>query len=294
MASSSAPLLDGPLRNHSIVFLGDSTLRYLYLTLINLGHAPSADVAAAWLHCRERCFWNEHSWPSWSEYYSGTSLSDGRHRNLCDCYRGQGWPTDMMENRYNAIGGTSMAYLQMLNARGPIRGTWWPGDPDELRMPHSSWAPRWELQFEVLCRTLLPQLQPSVIVVNVGHHVPLHERSDAGVLDQLYARVASALHNVTQNIVWVTSIANHQVHGSWMHLEHGLIRRHFHHILNTSKVISQLGAEHFFDGHIHMHAHGNILVACRLLAMLHGHLIKATGARHACPTLAPEGVAHAE
>lgn len=38
-------------------------------------------------------------------------------------------------------------------------------------MPHVRWEPRWELQLEVLARTLLSQLQPTAIVVNVGHHL---------------------------------------------------------------------------------------------------------------------------
>ena len=67
-------MLHGQLTDHRVIFLGDSTLRYLYLSIINLAAQRTENVASSWGLCTNYCFWNERTWSSWTEYYRGTSL----------------------------------------------------------------------------------------------------------------------------------------------------------------------------------------------------------------------------
>jgi len=290
------PLIDGALDDHTILFLGESTLRYLYLTVLNLLQTSASDnVPAAWQGCQQRCFWNEHTWPSWADFFDGTSIGDA---NFCDCYRAQGRLnySETMENRYNHVGRTKFAFVSFYGIRDlPTFGTWRVGDPDTLRKPHATWAPRWEMQIDELCRTLLPSLRPSVILVNFGHHlaanVPLLSPYKDAELDEMYARIARPLHAITPNVVWTTTIVNHQFdyHSVGVRREQALVGRHFNHVFNASESIGSMTTEHFIDKYIHLKAHGNALLACRLTAYL-DLLHRTPSARRACQPLGQKRV----
>lgn len=210
--------------------------------------------------------------------------------SYCDCYRADGFfaPNQIMENRYNEVGGASFDFFQLLDASTPLRGTWWPGDPDSRRTPHAAFEPAWEMQLEVACKTLFASLRPSAIVVNVGHHLSrghssLLQTHTEATLAPLYERVARLLTSVTPRVLWVTSIANHELHQRGLRLEHRLAGEHFPHVFNTSEWLADLrGTAHFFDGNVHLQAHGNVALACGLMRRLHKGLIASTGARYAC------------
>ena len=289
---SSVPpsLLHGRLSDQRILFLGDSTLRYLYLTLVNAGALAGPSAASGWATCTRLCFWNEQTWPSWHEYYQGTSLANGSH---CDCYRSQPSgaynPQSIIENRYNQVGGAHFDYLQLLDVAEPLQGTWWPGDGDELRAVHRAFAPRWALQLEIACRTVIAALRPTAIVVNIGHHLArgrtLLASRDESSLRRVYERLATSLSAVTPNVLWVTSIANHGLHARGLQLEHRLVREYFPQVINTSEWLAGLrGTGHFWDGNIHLQIHNNLALACGLMRRLHRALIQTTGARHVCPS----------
>ena len=286
---STSSLLHGRLSDQRILFLGDSTIRYLYLTVVNMAWLPSERASADWAFCSKSCFWNERTWPSWEAYYRGTSLV--ANHSFCDCYRADGAysPAEICENRYNRLPGAQvwLDYLQLLDLSEPLRGSWWPGESDEHRRVHSVFAPRWALHLAIAARTLIGELRPSAIVVNLGHHLsrgqPLLHTRDAPSLARVYGEVAEALHAVTPNVLWVTSIASHEVHGHGLQLEHALVRSHFRNVFNTSEWLSSLsGLGHFFDGSMHLQIHNNVALACGLMRHLHPSLIVSTGARHAC------------
>ena len=104
----------------------------------------------------------------------------------------------------------------------------------------------------------------------------------ADTLNAAYARLARVLHSVTPNVIWMTTIANHEHASRGIQLEQSLVGAHFRHIFDTAEYISSFRADQFFDGYVHLHYHGNALLACRLMARLHRRLIRETGARHAC------------
>lgn len=83
-----------------------------------------------------------------------------------------------MENRFlrNLSHGAKVTYLQLFGREVPMRGSWWPGLPDSDRTVHSSWAPKWSMPFTKTIHTLLQLLRPTVVVINLGHHLhtPLH------------------------------------------------------------------------------------------------------------------------
>ena len=116
-----SPLLDGPLGEQRIVFMGDSTIRYLYLTVVSMARSQvEHGTVSTWLRCEKRCFWNEKTWDGWDEFYQGTSGHNATQANgtFCDCYRKQGvWPTnEMMENRFSVgAGGIHLDYLQLVH-----------------------------------------------------------------------------------------------------------------------------------------------------------------------------------
>ena len=210
--------------------------------------------------------------------------------SFCDCYRADGLfaPNQIIENRYNEVGGASFDFFQLLDASTPLRGTWWPGEPDSRRAPHAAFEPAWELQLEVACKTLFTALRPSAIVVNVGHHLSrghnsLLQTHTEVSLAPLYQRIARLLTSVTPRVLWVTSIANHELHQRGLRLEHRLAGIHFPNVFNTSEWLAHLrGAAHFFDGNVHLQVHGNVALACGLMRRLHKGLIPSTGARYAC------------
>ena len=220
--------------------------------------------------------------------YTGTSLANGSH---CDCYRSNEGPFNplrILENRYNVVGdGVALDYMMLLDLAEPLQGAWWPGDGDERRAVHGAFSPRWAMQLELAARTVISALRPSAIVVNIGHHLarrqPLLGSRDAPSLSRVYASVAAALASVTPNVLWVTSIANHELHARGLGLEHALARAHFQHVLNTSEWLASLrGTAHFFDGNIHLQIHNNLALACGLMRRLHSAFVPATGARHVC------------
>ena len=182
-----------PPRDAHIVFLGDSTIRYLYIAL-----------AFAWRHgheLRQIDYIEEPGGFDWRAFYDNSSalLAD-----WCDCYRTHCCKAHhpVMENRFlrNLSHGAKVTYLQLFGREVPMRGSWWPGLPDSDRTVHSSWAPKWSMPFTKTIHTLLQLLRPTVVVINLGHHLhtPLHAQELQSMGDS-FARL-----NAT--IVWATTM----------------------------------------------------------------------------------------
>lgn len=129
----------------SLVSIGDSTVRYLFLSLVlYLRHA-----VVDWQYCARDCPWNEKTWGNvgnetnvtyseqWERFYNGTS--NEILEMFCDCYRKDRL---MMENRYANVHGHALSYYQLFS-KDFIVGTWEPGASDNLRSPHDSYMPAW-------------------------------------------------------------------------------------------------------------------------------------------------------
>ena len=119
------------------VFIGDSTVRYFFLTLILVLRGSKID----WIGCKLECPWNERTYRDWGHFYNSTS--SGSLEIHCDCFRNGTRLEEITENRYTTIGNDSFVYLQMFGHN--IGGVWRRGFDDTLRLPreeyhHNNWT----------------------------------------------------------------------------------------------------------------------------------------------------------
>lgn len=199
-----------------IVFLGDSTLRYQYLMLayaIRHGRewqplAPGSGTASS-MHSRLGSV-VDHNWTAF--YLETTAML--RPYEHCDCYRNA---LDILENRYftHAPSNVRITYLQAFKRGERCQGTWWPGDPNTWRTPHTVFAPRWTLSMAQLVRKLLPLLRAKMVaantavVLNLGHWLArntTHPRLLQEEFDELGAAANDSLPQGAQ-LYWSTTSA---------------------------------------------------------------------------------------
>ena len=193
-----------------VVVVGDSTLRYLYLSwLYALRRGKFVDYNAAYCDKVKKslkysttgepgCLWNEMTWGTWSEFFNSTSsIVD----DWCDCQRAEYAPLEkIVENRYGTLlpNGARLTYLQYFVMN--MHGYWWPGEPNELRTIHTEFSPLWSMPLEDVFRKLLGILRPTIIVLNAGLHLG-HTIKDDEL--QAYATLAK---EVQCPIVWATTL----------------------------------------------------------------------------------------
>ena len=153
-----------------IVFIGDSVMRFQYLSL-----------AFALRHGREASSGNkllgEQKISNYSEMFSRSSEIIG---DLCDCSR-QGisdhkdaW-LHTFENRYFVAGNVRLTYFNQFG-RHPMKGAWWPTANVSASLPRiqdSEYAPTWQYELDVGLERLLPAIAKTLgsitrVVVNIG------------------------------------------------------------------------------------------------------------------------------
>ena len=142
----------------NVVFVGDSTVRYLFLAVVHLLRGNLVD----WSHCRRECFWNERTYRSWVEYYNH-STTNGM---WCDCVR-ESCCVNTHENWFATTPIGSMTYLQVYKG-AKIKGRWLPGRPDAYRMPYTHYKPNWVYSMGEYGRVV-----PGIIdnlIWNIGWH----------------------------------------------------------------------------------------------------------------------------
>ena len=165
------------LRGRRIAFLGDSLTRYQYLNLVHF-------IARGSWYSESPAFENERSWPSWAEFYKGTSarLTTSTSHESCDCFR----PEDnnvarAVENRVFEIAslGIAIAFFQMFEGV-PSRGI----EPSNLTMkdcrpdvgcvqggcqPGSCSNPSWSTSGPVeLTEHVSSAFRPDTVIINSG------------------------------------------------------------------------------------------------------------------------------
>jgi len=161
-----------------VVFIGDSTVRYLFLAVVHLLRKPT-DTTVLNSTCTHHCFWNERSYGgSWATFYNDTSTD-----MWCDCAR---VGRSMQENRFVKVRGVQLIYLQMFKRR-EISGEWLPGHPDSERRPHPTYTASWTLNVKDAGLVAGPNI--SLVVWNIGHHQCLSPDVLQTVHNDLLARV---------------------------------------------------------------------------------------------------------
>jgi len=192
-----------PLANTSIVMVGDSLMRYQYLSLtFYLRHRqfPHPDARPHLLL--------EKSWADWHAFmHGGTKLL--APNELCDCYRDDAYNFDAIyENRYYRDGdrNTSVSFFSYVGDWFSMKGRWRPGGEehnDTRREPPLFYdPPRWEYKrLDAFLSSFLPALrpEPSVLVLNSGLW---HDTLDDQHIALSVARAALA---VADAVVWKTT-----------------------------------------------------------------------------------------
>lgn len=178
-----------------IVLIGDSTMRYMYMTLA-LALAQGVDrfdrnlVDRAFLNgSRYRGVpWSAASWSSgkgptgYMTYYSRMRRllmkANPNAVEWCDCYRREdasGKPrfSDVWDHHYLSLHGVKLTYISNYGTLA-TKGVWWPGEPDERRTVHDGGYrtnAAWELKsVKQIVEVLLPLLAPTQVIFHTGGH----------------------------------------------------------------------------------------------------------------------------
>ena len=223
----------------NVLLIGDSTMRYLYLSLFALldprGKSPD------WSGCTTRCFWNERTYANWTEFYQLTS-----EHMFCDCFRAGHCCKHAFENRYAVVRNqTRMDYMQLfgdLELKGVWRST---GDRNELRRPHHKYAPTWSLPVTRLVET---NRTYDIILWNIGYH----KCGPVFMLDAVYA----ALLRVAPTVVFLTTIG----------ISPCRLTPTAGNVLSTSAL--QFNKSHFWDATTHLHGEPNRRLASAVATWL--------------------------
>lgn len=216
-----------------VLFVGDSTIRYLFLTLVAFLSGETSH--GSWKRCTRRCAWHEGTYSSWPEFYRDTS-----RLTFCDCVREHPCCDKIVENRYVTVEGHALTYLQLFGDLR-LKGNWLPGDSDQLRRPHLRYAPRWIVNVSQ-ASIPLGNVTQDVLVWNMGHH-----RCDNS-LDFLGAQLSA----VARRTIFSTTIGLHPCKK---------VPSNAKEVFNTT---DHYVAADFWDGRVHLNGDKNWVLARRL------------------------------
>lgn len=206
-------------RGTHLVIVGDSQLRYLYLTLAYAVHfgvlfSPASDLEGAGQ------LYHTSKGLDWQVFYRNTTALFGGYEG-CDCHRSSN-STDccsvvapIMENRYYHDPATDLrlTYLQCFGNGHDraLRGVFWPGDDPGRARPHSTYDPRWRLTLTEAIQELIPQLAPTVVLLNLGHHKKVPTNASE------FAELFGAVHrSVPYAQAWWLSTPSCYTHMNWL------------------------------------------------------------------------------
>jgi len=156
--------------NQHIVMVGDSLMRYQYLSLLYLIQFNKFYTADT-----EPNILREKDLNNWEAFYQASN-SMFSPNEYCDCYRVDG-ARIFNENRYyyNKERNISVSYIQYLGEPHELHGHWMPADNEtnhQFHAPYHEFVPfRWA--FDTLQETLFDHIaklrpKPSVLVLNAG------------------------------------------------------------------------------------------------------------------------------
>jgi hypothetical protein len=174
------------LRNQRIVMVGDSLMRYQYMSLVywvEHGKPPPDGVGGGTKDNQEKhSVCNEWSWPGvgmdgdgdWNTFFRGTTKKLNDH---CDCWHSQ--PISRVENRYyhSEEFNISLTYLWWYGLDASFRGHWKdgrmdtcePGDcKDSLPFKWEYHPPEIPFTFEQILVNTVKPLKPTALMINCG------------------------------------------------------------------------------------------------------------------------------
>ena len=163
--------------NLNIVFLGDSTVRYLFIGMVLLLRKRKID----W-NCENECCFNEHTFKDWPTFYNWSTKNDF----WCDCVRVV-CCRRTSENWYATTPYGSFSYLQVYLDQ-EIRGRWLPGQPDSERLPRHKSKYEWSWSYHMSDFHKVVPGPIDTIVWNIGFHECLNATTLQAIHEQLERR----------------------------------------------------------------------------------------------------------
>eukprot|EP00757_Euglenozoa_sp_SAG-D1_P015136 gene15136-624_t len=155
----------GKTERPSVVFIGDSLMRYQYLSLANFWtHGTWIDPVSKPNLVHERDF------SSWNNFYNSTTQSFKGYE-ICDCFRAEEYNLKTItENRYLHTPNHSLVYIQAFG-KIPSHGHWKPDALPSTATIHVEHARHlWESDWEDTISNHIARLRPKPvwIVLNAG------------------------------------------------------------------------------------------------------------------------------
>lgn len=232
-----------------LVFVGDSTIRYLWLSFayaLRHGEENQADgINGTRSIVHERSWWTTQPW---ADFFRGTTEALAPHA-LCDCTRELQNPRKSMlnsvEHRYFHYRNVSLSFISW-TGQATTRGFWWPKDPiDSCYAPavhnvvgqRRHWDIRWNRPWMTAISDVLQELRPSIVLFGSPNHHLGTSYSRAFTLYD-WAKLSRSLALVASRVLWITPT----------HVREGGSRKAFVGELRDAEQLSQIfGADGIFD-----------------------------------------------
>jgi hypothetical protein len=179
LSQFSIPELTKSLEGKRILMVGDSLMRYQYLSLVNMIHTGEFPEKTSGLSALY-----ESRFPSWMEFYNRTTTTLAPNE-FCDCYRierhdWKGYQLgSIKENRYyhDYARNLSVYYIQYFGDHFPLYGDWLP-DASTRAFKQEKWKHDNVSEFlsEGVHRYFMDV--PTTLVLNAGFHKNLYMEHD--------------------------------------------------------------------------------------------------------------------
>ena len=188
------------LANKHLVMVGDSLMRYQYMSLV---YALKFEELAADIGSGDVCI--TYGWGSWLEYYnkSNALLQPQEH---CDCFRPGSFDYHkIFENRYYIDDAKKLKVTYIWYTGAHIQGHWMNStDTDDLRQPMLTLQPAvWKVDIlgaiDGFLKTLIGDRKNTILVLNTGQHA-----HGFGV-EGFGASVHASAIKVFEQVVWRTT-----------------------------------------------------------------------------------------
>ena len=208
-----------------LMMLGDSTQRYLYLTLAQYLSSGTWERDETLLGKNESiCHELTYARPgrarrsysdAWQAYFSATNARiRGHGSEICDCYRVSCCSEDSMtENRFTQLtGGGVVSFVnQMMSHSWRLHGHLGPSSDwatlrDDLRCaPGACSGPsRWAEDLQNFTRSVLPNFGVTDLLLNWAHHWS-SDMAPLGVIDNAFASASAAMRPGGSGAWWRTA-----------------------------------------------------------------------------------------
>ena len=187
------------LANKHVVMIGDSLMRYQYLSLV---YAIKFGVKLT--DSQDKNFVRESTWSGWPEFYAMTNKAL-RPEEYCDCYKSKEFDySKLIENRFfedkEKKIKINFMFLNGVSTQGHWRNS---NDSNMLRMPQSEFMPAtWRNNLpdtlDTFVKPLVDKNSHSVLILNAGHHKHFFD-------NRTYAAQVSQAAKYFTQVVWKTT-----------------------------------------------------------------------------------------